>query len=307
MQAIDVQNLSKTYDNGIAALKEVSFRVAPGDFFALLGPNGAGKSTIIGILTSLVRKSSGRVHILGHDVDTEFTAAKSLVGVVPQEFNFNAFRRVEESLIAQAGYYGIPYREAKKRAEKYLHQLELWEKRRSNLHALSGGMKRRYMIARALMNTPKILFLDEPTAGVDIEIRRAMWTYLSALNASGVTVILTTHYLEEVEQLCNQMAIINHGKLVASGQVTGLLKDLDAERFILYLQAPCQSAPRLSGYDIQQVDSETLEVEVSQQHNLTDLLAALSDQGIVVNSLRNKTNRLEALFLRLTQSSGEMT
>lgn len=300
MDALIVDKLCKTYTNGPCALDNVSFSVEQGDFFALLGPNGAGKSTLISILASLATKTSGKVSILGNDLDRNFTEAKLRMGLVPQEMNFSIFYKVEQILLNQAGYYGISRSEALPRVEKYLKKLDLWEKRDAQAKALSGGMKRRLMIARALVHEPDILILDEPTAGVDIELRRLMWDFLLDLNREGKTIILTTHYLEEAEYLCRNIAIIDRGKLIERSTMSDLLKSLDSERFVLYLAQPLDNLPDISGYPLCKIDDQTLEVEVSHTANLSQLFDALSRHKIQVNSMRNKVNRLEELFLRLT-------
>ena len=309
MHALEISQLSKQYDNGTQALNDISLTVAEGDFFALLGPNGAGKSTTIGIITSLVRKSSGQVRIFGHDVDTDFSTAKSMLGVVPQEFNFNPFHKVIDILYNQAGYYGIPRARAKAQIDKYLSLLELSHKSNTMVRSLSGGMKRRLMIARALLHEPKMLILDEPTAGVDIEIRRAMWDFLRNLNEAGTTIILTTHYLEEAENLCRHIAIINHGRVIENTAMPTLLRHLESERFILYLDQMCDELPVIPGYDMVRVDAHSLDVEIPKDGSITHLVQQLSTAGLSVRSLRNKTNRLESLFLRLTQMplSGEQS
>lgn len=301
MYALEISNLSKTYKNGTEALKDVSLTVEQGDFFALLGPNGAGKSTTIGIITSLVNKSAGMVKIFDTDIDVDFQKAKSMLGVVPQEFNFNEFRKIRDVLICQAGYYGISYHDAKQRADKYLALLELTSKSNNMVRSLSGGMKRRLMIARAMLHEPKMLILDEPTAGVDIEIRRTMWNFLEELNASGTTIILTTHYLEEAERLCRNIAIINHGQVIESTTLPALLRQLESERFILYLNDPVTTEVELDGYNVTKINDSELDVEVHKNGNLTELMGLLAEQGIAVNSMRNKSNRLEEMFLRITQ------
>lgn len=298
--ALAVQGLTKIYRNGVKALQGVDLEVKQGDFFALLGPNGAGKSTLIGILTSLVNKTSGTVKILGYDIDKDFSVAKSCIGVVPQEFNMNIFDTVQNTLVYQAGYYGLSISKIGKSIDYYIHKLGLWEKRNTMVNALSGGMKRRLMIARALVHQPKMLILDEPTAGVDIEIRRSMWEFLIELNRQGITVILTTHYLEEAENLCRNIAIINSGEIVANTSMSSILRQLDKERFILYLESPYVKLPSIAGYDIYPQDSMTLEVEVSGKRSLSLLLASLREYDITVISMRNKSNRLEELFLELT-------
>jgi ABC-2 type transport system ATP-binding protein len=300
MKALSITDLTKTYHNRVHALKGISFSVKEGDFFALLGPNGAGKSTTIGIITSLVNKTSGSVSVYDYDIDQDFNSAKACVGVVPQEFNFNVFERVIDILLNQAGYYGISRKNALPRAEKYLKKLGLWEKRRSIARSLSGGMKRRLMIARALIHEPRMLILDEPTAGVDIEVRRLMWVFLRELNQQGTTIILTTHYLEEAENLCRNIAIIDHGVIVENTSMSRILKQLDSERFILYLQQPLSVAPEIPGYHFWLLDEVTLEVEVPKELGMNQLFSALQSQKIQVLSMRNKANRLEELFLKLT-------
>lgn len=303
MYAIEISDLSKRYDNGTLAVDHVSLTVKEGDFFALLGPNGAGKSTTIGVLTSLVRKTAGTVKIFGYDIDTQFAEAKSQLGVVPQEFNFNPFRTVNDILMCQAGYYGMSFRDARRQVAKYLDLMELSHKAKVQARSLSGGMKRRLMIARALLHEPKMLILDEPTAGVDIEIRRTMWELLRDLNEKGTTIILTTHYLEEAENLCRSIAIINHGRVIKNTALPELLRHLDAERFILYTQSTISELPVILGYDIQRVDEQTLDVEVPSSGSLGELIMALQSKGILIQSMRNKANRLEELFLRMTQPS----
>jgi ABC-2 type transport system ATP-binding protein len=300
MPALAVQGLTKIYRNGVKALQGVDLEVKQGDFFALLGPNGAGKSTLIGILTSLVNKTSGTVKILGYDIDKDFSVAKSCIGVVPQEYNMNIFDTVQNTLVYQAGYYGLSLSKIGESIDYYIRKLGLWEKRHTMVNALSGGMKRRLMIARALVHQPKMLILDEPTAGVDIEIRRSMWEFLIELNRQGITVILTTHYLEEAENLCRNIAIINSGKIVVNTSMSAILRQLDKERFILYLESPYQKLPSIEGYDIYPQDSMTLEVEVSGRRSLSQLLASLREYDVTVISMRNKSNRLEELFLELT-------
>jgi len=299
VHALSIRDLRKTYSSGLEALKGIDLDVAEGDFFALLGPNGAGKSTAIGIVSSLVNKSGGRVEVMGHDLDRDPAGAKQCIGLVPQELNFNQWEPVEEILINQAGYYGIARREAVSRAEDCLKQLDLWEKRRSMARLLSGGMKRRLMIARALMHRPRLLILDEPTAGVDIEIRRAMWTFLREINRQGTTIILTTHYLEEAESLCRQIAIINRGRIVERSAMGELLSRLHTEIFVLNLAAPTVVPAQLGGYAIEQLDERTLEACISQGQGINGLFQALSERGIQVLSLRNKQNRLEQLFIDL--------
>ncbi len=301
MHALSVHGLTKTYNNGVQALRGLDLDVDEGDFFALLGPNGAGKTTLIGIVTSLVRKSGGKVTVFGHDIDQEIEAAKSCIGVVPQEINFNMFETPETIVINQAGFYGIPRRTARVRAEKYLKQLALWDKRDKMARGLSGGMKRRLMIARALMHEPRLLILDEPTAGVDIEIRRSMWDFLRHINADGTTIILTTHYLEEAETLCRNIAIIDGGRIVERDRMSSLLRRLHSEVFVLNLRDALAEAPRLDGYPVTLADSHTLEVEVSKEQSLNDIFLRLSALGIEVLSMRNKVNRLEEIFIRLVE------
>lgn len=297
--ALECIDLRKTYKGGFEALKEVSLGVDEGDFFALLGPNGAGKSTLIGIVSSLVNKSAGAVRVFGHDLDTDPEAVKSCIGLVPQEFNFNLFLPVVEVVLNQAGYYGISRRHGRSRAERVLRQLDLWDRRDTEMRRLSGGMKRRAMIARALVHDPRLLILDEPTAGVDIEIRRSMWAYLRELNAAGTTIILTTHYLEEAESLCRNVAIIDHGEIAERSGVDELLSRLHTETFVLNLKGRVSELPELGGFVLNRVDSGTLEVEMSREHTINGLFDALSRNGIEVISMRNKQNRLERLFLDL--------
>lgn len=302
MNALEIKNLKKVYKNGFEALKGIDLHVKKGDFLALLGPNGAGKSTTIGIICSLINKTSGHVIIQGHDLQKEPRQAKQYLGIVPQEFNFNVFEPVEEILVNQAGYYGVNRKEAFKRAERRLKQLELWDKRRDMARELSGGMKRRLMIARALMHDPQILILDEPTAGVDIEIRRSMWQFLQEINQQGTTIILTTHYLEEAEQLCKHIAIINQGEIIKNCAMSELLKELDSESLVLSLKSSLHNCPELQGYPVSLIDQNTLEVEVSKKESVNQLFQLLNAQGIEVLSMRNKSNRLEQLFLHLVQN-----
>lgn len=303
MDALAIDRLTKRYANGVEALKGIDLRVSPGDFFALLGPNGAGKTTTIGIVTSLVRKSGGRVSVFGYDIDAELERAKSCIGVVPQEINFNQFETCESILTNQAGFYGIPRHIARQRAETYLKKLSLWEKRNSIARALSGGMKRRLMIARALVHEPQLLILDEPTAGVDIEIRRTMWEFLRETNERGVTIILTTHYLEEAETLCRQVAIIDKGRIIENDLMSNVLMKLQAETFVVNVRAPLSAAPLLAGYDCRLVDPNTLEIDVTKDRGLNDIFVRLAAQGIDTVSMRNKVNRLEELFMRLVSHS----
>ncbi len=307
MQALEVRNLVKQYRNGVQALKGIDLNVAQGDFFALLGPNGAGKSTLIGICTSLVNKTSGSLRVFGHDLDTELEAAKACIGVVPQELNLNQFETCETIVVNQAGFYGIPRRLAHERAEKYLNQLSLWDKRHKMARTLSGGMKRRLMIARALMHEPRLLILDEPTAGVDIEIRRSMWDFLRGLNEGGTTIILTTHYLEEAETLCRNIAIIDRGRIAEADRMDRLLLKLHTESFVLSVRAPLDAAPTVAGYEVRWIDSHTLEVEISKTQTLNDVFSQFTASGIEVVSMRNKVNRLEEIFMRLVDKSGSPT
>jgi ABC-2 type transport system ATP-binding protein len=299
MTALTITNLTKTYANGTQALKGISLTVEKGDFFALLGPNGAGKSSTIGIVTSLVNKTAGQISVFGDDLDTQMEKAKSHIGLVPQEFNCNIFETVLQILLNQAGYYGVPRSLAHTRAEYYLRKLSLWEQRNMPSRMLSGGMKRRLMIARALVHEPQLLILDEPTAGVDIEIRRAMWDFLRELNQKGITIILTTHYLEEAENLCKKIAIIDKGLIVENTDMQSLLKKLELETFILYLKNPIKSVPHISNIPLRLIDELTLEADISHHQILNELFNALSEQGLQISSMRNKSNRLEELFIRL--------
>ena len=301
MYALSIRGLTKTYKNGVQALKGVDLDVEQGDFFALLGPNGAGKTTLIGILTSLVNKSAGTVSVFGHDLDRELEAAKACIGIVPQEINFNQFETPQTILVNQAGFYGIERALARERAEKYLSLLQLADKRNKIARGLSGGMKRRLMIARALVHEPRLLILDEPTAGVDIEIRRSMWEFLKEINARGTTIILTTHYLEEAETLCRNIAIINGGLIAERDRMSTLLRKLQAETFVLNLREAVRAVPLVPGYEFDLVDEHTLEVEVSKEQSLNEVFAKLTEQGIGVLSMRNKVNRLEELFMKLVE------
>jgi ABC-2 type transport system ATP-binding protein len=302
MHALSIRNLTKTYPNGVQALKGIDFDVESGDFYALLGPNGAGKTTAIGIISSLVNKSGGTVEIFGHSIDTELEAAKTCIGLVPQEFNMNFFDSVLNIVVNQAGYYGIGRRQALERAEKYLGELRLWDRRHDAARNLSGGMKRRLMIARALIHEPRLLILDEPTAGVDIEIRRSMWDFLQRINAEGTTIILTTHYLEEAENLCRHVAIIDEGTIIENARMSTILRKLQREVFLLSLRQEPAEAPRLHGFETKLLDGGELEVAVDSQHDINQLFAALSEQNITVTSMRNKANRLEELFLGLVDN-----
>jgi len=301
--ALTLRDLRKTYANGFEALRGIDLDVVEGEFFALLGPNGAGKSTTIGIICSLVRKTGGMAQVFGHDLDRELSAAKRCIGLVPQEFNFNQFEPVDEIVINQAGYYGLPRELARKRAETYLKQLGLWDKRRQMARELSGGMKRRLMIARALVHEPKLLILDEPTAGVDIEIRRSMWEFLRKINDQGITIILTTHYLEEAESLCRHIAIIDRGRIIENTRMQTLLNRLHLETFVLNLNQALTNTPNTPGYPLRRLDDFTLEVDVSKEKGINALFEQLSTHGIEVSSLRNKANRLEELFLRLVDKT----
>ncbi|MDT3295886.1 ABC transporter ATP-binding protein [Shewanella sp. SP1S2-4] len=301
--ALVLEGLKKTYKGGVEAVKGISLTVNQGDFFALLGPNGAGKSTTIGIISSLVQKSSGSVKVFDYDIDKQLEHAKLCIGLVPQEFNFNQFETVLQIVVNQAGYYGVPKPVALERAKKYLSQLDLWEKRNSPSRELSGGMKRRLMIARALMHEPKLLILDEPTAGVDIELRRSMWEFLKQINQQGVTIILTTHYLEEAEMLCRNIGIIDKGILVECTSMKALLSKLNMETFILDLRRDTATAPVLDGMTCRLTDPHTLEVDVVKEHNLNDVFSQLSAANIEVLSMRNKSNRLEELFVELVKKT----
>lgn len=301
MKALTIEHLNKTYRSGLEALNDINLTVEEGDFFALLGPNGAGKSTTISILTSLVTKTSGSVTIFDADLDNQTELAKSYIGLVPQEFNFNGFEQVKHILVTQAGYYGVPAKEAEPRADVLLKQLGLWEKRHTASRSLSGGMKRRLMIARALVHNPRLLILDEPTAGVDIELRRSMWVFLREINQRGTTIILTTHYLEEAENLCRNIAIIDKGRIVENTDMKSLLNRLDKETFVLDLLEPLTDSSLLQGIEYHQVDPTTIEVELQRQECLNDLFTVLTERGIKVGSMKNKVNRLEELFLTLVE------
>jgi len=302
MLALSTRALTKTYKNGVQALRGVDLDVDQGDFFALLGPNGAGKTTLIGIVTSLVNKTGGTAQIFGHDIDRELERAKSCIGIVPQEINFNQFESPMTIVVNQAGFYGVPRGEARRRAERYLKQLQLWDKRNGAARGLSGGMKRRLMIARALMHEPRLLILDEPTAGVDIEIRRSMWEFLRAINERGTTIILTTHYLEEAETLCRNIAIIDGGAIIERDRMDNLLRRLNTATFVLNTRERTPQAPQVEGFAMRLVDAHTLEVEISKEQNLNELFAHLSTLGVNVLSMRNKVNRLEEIFMRLVEN-----
>jgi len=301
MQALSIKNLTKTYSNGVEALKGIDFTVESGDFYALLGPNGAGKTTAIGIVSSLVNKTSGEVEIFGHNIDTELEAAKSCIGLVPQELNMNLFDSVLNIVVNQAGYYGIERRVAMRRAEKFLSELRLWDRRDDSARTLSGGMKRRLMIARALIHEPRLLILDEPTAGVDIEIRRSMWDFLRRTNQAGTTIILTTHYLEEAETLCRHVAIIDEGLIIEDAPMSTVLRKLQREVFVLSLRDPLDAAPGFEGFETTLRDACELEVALNAGDDLNALFAMLGEKGITVVSMRNKANRLEELFMGLVE------
>ena len=299
MTALEINNLTKIYPNKLIALNSINLNVNQGDFFALLGPNGAGKSTAIGIICDLTRKTSGSVKVFGHCIDENNDAAKSCIGIVPQEINFSQFETCLEIVVNQGGFYGIKRSHATKRAEKYLRKLNLWEKRNERSRNLSGGMKRRLMIARALVHEPKMLILDEPTAGVDVELRRSMWDFLIDINQQGVTIVLTTHYLEEAESLCKNIAIINHGKIVENTSMKELLSRLNKETFIFDLNNPIKELPNLDDYNLKLIDTTTIEVEVDRERNINKLFEKLTEKNINITSMRNKTSRLEELFLKL--------
>ena len=301
--ALSLRNLRKVYNEKFEALKGISLDVMPGDFFAMLGPNGAGKSTTIGIISSLVRKTSGTVEVFGKNIDTDFSGAKKYLGVVPQEFNFSMFEKVEDIVLQQAGYYGLPRKQAELQAEKYLKQLSLWDKRHTPARMLSGGMKRRLMIARALVHEPQLLILDEPTAGVDIELRRSMWDFLREINAAGTTIILTTHYLEEAESLCRNVAIIDRGTLVQNTSIKNLLQQLNKETFIFDVKGGLQSLPRLNGHHVTPIDNHSFELEVEKGQSLNAVFSQLTEQQIEVVSMRNKANRLEEMFVAMVSAN----
>jgi len=306
MRALEISNLYKTYANGLQALKGIDLTVETGDFFALLGPNGAGKSTCIGIITSLVNKTRGSVKVFGHSIDEELIQAKSALGSVPQEFNFNSFEPVREIIVNQGGFYGVPAKTACQQADHYLKELGLWPHRTQQARNLSGGMKRRLMIARALIHKPRLLILDEPTAGVDIELRRSMWNFMEEINQQGTTIILTTHYLEEAERMCRNIAIIDEGNIIENTSMKSLLKTLNSETFVLYLQNDFETLPKLEGFlPPIAIDPHTIEVEVPESRSLNDLIQQLDAQNIIVGRMRNKVNRLEELFVRITAKQGK--
>jgi ABC-2 type transport system ATP-binding protein len=299
INALEITNLKKTYKNGFTALKGINLEVQAGDFFALLGPNGAGKTTLIGIISHLITKTEGSINVFGVDVDQHLERAKSFIGLVPQEFNFGIFETVEQIVVSQAGYYGIPRKVAKEKTQKYLKQLNLWDKRNVQARLLSGGMKRRLMIARALVHEPRLLILDEPTAGVDIEIRRSMWQFLKKINQAGTTIILTTHYLEEAENLCKNIAIIDQGKIIENTSIKNFLAKLDVETFILFLNDAIDVLPGIEEYQLRHIDPKTIEVDIRSGQGVNNLFQHLSTHGIKVLSMKNKANRLEEMFLSL--------
>lgn len=301
--ALEISSLKKTYANGFEALKGIDLNVEEGDFYALLGPNGAGKSTTIGIVSSLVSKSGGQVRICGIDIDEDFSLAKKQIGIVPQEFNFNVFEKVEDVLIHQAGYYGIPIGLARQRASYYLEKLGIADKQSVQMRMLSGGMKRRLMIARALIHDPRVLILDEPTAGVDIEMRRSMYEFLRQTNEEGRTIILTTHYLEEAEMLCRNISIINHGKIVTQGSIKDLLRELNSETFLLDTQNALPAGLQVPGFELRQVEPQCLEVELAKGQDLAQVFTTLSEAGVTVVSMRNKENRLERMFVNVLEGA----
>lgn len=307
MYALEITNLHKTYANGLQALKGINLTVEQGDFFALLGPNGAGKSTCIGIITSLVNKTRGSVKVFGHCIDKELIQAKSILGSVPQEFNFNTFEPVHEIVTNQGGFYGVPRKIASQQTDHYLRELGLWPHRHQQARNLSGGMKRRLMIARALIHKPRLLILDEPTAGVDIELRRSMWNFMETINRQGTTIILTTHYLEEAERMCRNIAIIDEGNIIENTSMKALLKTLNSETFVLYIENSLTQKPDLEGFpEVVLIDDHTIEVEVPKSRSLNDLINQLSSHNIIVNRMRNKVNRLEELFVRITAKQQEI-
>jgi ABC-2 type transport system ATP-binding protein len=307
MHALSVRNLVKVYGNGVQALRGISLDVTEGDFFALLGPNGAGKTTAIGIITSLVNKTAGEVRVFGHSIDDDLNAAKACIGVVPQELNLNGFDRVVNIVVNQAGFYGIPPRQGRRRAQEVLEQLQLWDRRNEVARDLSGGMKRRLMIARALVSSPRLLILDEPTAGVDIEIRRSMWRFLKEINTNGTTIILTTHYLEEAEKLCRHVAIIDEGRVIQHHPMADFLRTLQQEIILLNTRDPLPEVPTLNGFKVTRNNPHELEVEVPRERDLNELFSSLSAAGIHVTSVRNETSRLEELFFNLLENKGAST
>lgn len=303
MNALSIIDLSKEYNNGVKALRDINFNVKQGDFFALLGPNGAGKTTAIGIITSLVNKTSGQVKVFDFDIDKHLNQAKACIGVVPQEINLNLFDRTFNILVNQAGFYGIARKESIERSEYFLKKMKLWDKRNEMARNLSGGMKRRLMVARALVNKPKLLLLDEPTAGVDIETRRMMYDFLQEINKNGTTIILTTHYLEEAERLCDQVAIIDEGQITENDSMSNVLSKLKVEIFILNIENPLENPPVINGYKAKLNKPKEIEIHVKQEQNLNDVFIQLKEFGIQVLSMRNKTNRLEELFIDMTKNN----
>lgn len=301
MKALVIKDLKKTYKNGLEAVKGIDLSVDKGDFFALLGPNGAGKTTIIGIITSLVNKTSGSVKVFEKDLDKQNNLVKEYIGLVPQEFNFNIFEKVIDIVVNQGGYYGLPRDLALKRAEYYLKELNLWEKKDEVSRNLSGGMKRKLMIVRALVHNPKLLILDEPTAGVDVETRRFMWKFLNRINKKGTTIILTTHYLEEAEQLCKNIAIIRKGKIIEDSSMKDLLKKVNKEIFVLDLSKPVNNLKGIENHNVKIINPTTLEVSISKGENINDMVKSLDKKGVIISSMRNKSNRLEELFISLTK------
>ena len=302
MKALSIKNLTKIYSNGFKALDGIDLTVNAGDFYSLLGPNGAGKTTAIAIVCSLVNKTMGNIRVFDHDIETRLEEAKMSIGLVPQEVNFNTFDTPINIVVNQAGYYGIERNIALKRAKEYLGELRLWEKRNDNARSLSGGMKRRLMIARALIHQPKLLILDEPTAGVDIEIRRSMWKFLRSINNNGTTIILTTHYLEEAESLCRNVAIIDDGKIIQDTSMNSLLRQLKQETFILSVENELTTKPKLGDFECNLLDSQNLEVIIDSNHGINELFELLNSQNIKINSMRNKSNRLEELFLKVVDN-----
>ncbi|MDH3510777.1 MAG: ABC transporter ATP-binding protein [Gammaproteobacteria bacterium] len=307
MPALSIRNLVKVYANGVVALQGIDLEVAEADFFALLGPNGAGKTTVIGIITALVTKSAGEVEVFGHNIDDHLDAAKACLGVVPQELNLNVFDQVENIVVNQAGFYGIPKKRARYRAQECLEQMQLWDRRHEVARNLSGGMKRRLMIARALVHSPRLLILDEPTAGVDIEIRRSMWQFLREINQAGTTIILTTHYLEEAENLCRHVAIIDGGRLIQHQPMADFLRTLHQQTYLVTTMDPIAEIPQLPGFVVSQINEHELEIEVRRESNLNEMFAALNATGTKVISMRNKTNRLEELFFDLTDRKNALS
>ena len=307
MKALEISKLEKVYANGKTALKGIDLDIDEGDFFALLGPNGAGKSTTIGIISTLVNKTRGKVNIFNHDLDSDINGLKKCLGIVPQEINFSVFESCLDIVLNQAGYYGISRKTALERAENYFNALDLWDKRNDISRTLSGGFKRRLMIARALINEPRLLILDEPTAGVDVELRRSMWSFLREINKNGTTILLTTHYLEEAETLCRNIAIIDKGKIIEHTSMRELLGKLNTETFILDLRNPIDELPRIDNFALKLIDPITIEVELNRDQHMNDLFNMFSEKSIPIRSMRNKSNRLEELFIRLLSENTKMT